>query len=124
VHGLKTQFEPKIRVPGQVAEQIEDIVGHAIRPRCDGESDDAGKFEGFAIESFQFQRRLVGIRVALEVGNEFFRFVAFLDGDGALFELCCDRSPGTIVLRRVARVVAINTSADRDRAVAVGAGEI
>ena len=42
---------------------------------------------------------------------------------GAFFQLLGDRGPGLIVLRRMARVVAINT-ADRDFAVAVWTGKV
>jgi hypothetical protein len=50
--------------------------------------------------------------------------VAFLQRQGALLKLRRERSSRPIVLYRVAGIVAIDTTANRDLAVAVGTGEI
>jgi hypothetical protein len=67
---------------------------------------------------------LVGIRVTLKIGDEFFRFVALLKRKSALFELCRHRLPRPVLLRCVARVIAINAAAHGDFAVAIGTSKI
>ena len=124
VHGLQSELEPEISFFGQIANQIERLVGQAIRPRRNREPDDTGKVEGFTVKFFQLRGRVVSIGVTLKISDEPFRSMSSLQRQRALFELDRDRSARPVILRRVTRVVAINTSADGHCAVPVRAREV
>src|SRR5512135_680353 len=124
VHGLQAEFEPEVGLLGQVADEVERGVRQTVRTRCDRQSDHAGKIQRLTVKFLELHRRIVGVGVALKIGDKTLRSMSFFQRDRAVFELGSNRRPGTVVLRRVARVVAIDTTADRDRTVAVGTGKV
>ena len=80
--------------------------------------------ERLSVKRFELGERIVGVGVALKVGDEPFRPMALDYRLRALFELRRHRQVRPIIFRRVTGVVAINAAADGDFAIAVGTGEV
>ena len=124
IHGFESDFEPQVSLLRQVAQQIKRVVRQTVGPGRDRQPDNAGKVEGLTIEDFELRRGIVCIGVTLKVSDKFLCPVALLYGHSARFKLRRNRASGPVVLRRMARVVTINTAAHRDFAVTVGTGKI
>src|ERR671931_366529 len=124
MHRFQPQFEPKVSVTRDVGNEIEDVVGHAIGARRNRKTDDSGKVQSFTIKFFQFHYRIIGIRVALKIGDELLRLVSLADSRRALFELLGDGSARAVILRGMTGIVTVDAAADGDFAVAIGTCEI
>ena len=120
----RSDFQPEVCLPREITQQPEDVIGKAIGTGGNRKPNDPREVQSLTVKLFELCNRGIGVCVALEIGNEFFRFVALTNGIGAFFELLGNRGPRLIVLRRVARIVAIDTAADRDFAVAVWTGKV
>ena len=51
VHGLQSQLQTNVAVASVFFYQVENWIGHVVRPRADGQADDLRMIEGFVIKS-------------------------------------------------------------------------
>jgi hypothetical protein len=59
-----------------VGDEIEHVVGNTVRPGRDRQADDAGKLERLPIQPFELGVSIVGVGVALKVGDKLLGSVA------------------------------------------------
>lgn len=119
--GLKAVLEPDHPGAGKVLEMIENIVRDAIGAGSNGETDDVGVGKRLPVKTFQNGQRSVRIAERLEISQEFSRMVT--PGEKALpaqdllaygLRMTCSTGAG-------ASGIAVNTTFQADRSVAVGA---
>ena len=53
VHGLHAVLDREVGAAGQLLQQVEHVVGHAVAARADGEADDLRVRERFLVERSQ-----------------------------------------------------------------------
>jgi hypothetical protein len=75
---LYADLQPEVSVSGVVGEEVENIIGEAVRAGTDGETDDAVHSEGFVVKTAQLVNRRVGIGEGLKIGDELLGFVLAL----------------------------------------------
>ena len=105
INRFQAQLQPHVGLARKLADKIENIIGQAVRPGTDRETDDSWKIQGFAVESFQFCCAVVGVRITLKVRDEALCPVTFADSRRALLELLSYRGPRPVILRRVTGIV-------------------
>ena len=72
---------------GQLREQVQDFVGHAIRPCADRQSDDAGIRNRLLVHLTQPIDGRIGVRRRLKVRHEVLTIVASPHAADALVDL-------------------------------------
>lgn len=123
MHGLHAIFHGNTCALGKFLEQIQDIVGHAVGPSADGESDDERMFEGSRVQSAELVDGSVGIRGGLKISLEMLAVVATLESSNALVDLLeniLTRQPAT---GTEAAIVTEGATSRRHGAVHIRAGE-
>ena len=75
---LHADLQPEIGAGGVIGEEVEDVIGEAIRAGADGEADNAVDAEGFVVKAAQFVDRCVGVGEGLKIGDELLGLVLAL----------------------------------------------
>src|SRR5207253_1239697 len=78
VHGLQSQLQTNVAVASVFFYQVENWIGHVVRPRADGQADDLRMIEGFVIKFAELLKWSVRVGRGLEISDELLGTVAIL----------------------------------------------
>ncbi len=70
VDGLQAVLDHEPGPLGQLGQEVQDLIAHAIRPGADGQADHLGMGEGVVIGPSKPVDRPVGVGAGLEIGDE------------------------------------------------------
>ena len=124
MHRFQPELEPEVRAAGNIGDEIEHVVAHAVGTRGDGEADHARHLQRLPVESLQLTERPIGVAVALEIGDKVFRSVALSQRLDSLLQLLAHGHARAVGPRGMAGVVAVGASPHGDAPVPVRTGEV
>jgi hypothetical protein len=123
VGALDAQLDPQKGLAGELPQQFEDLVRKTIGASAEGQADDTGIRQRFAVQRLEPAEIGMGRRVVGKERDELFDLVPPANVGGARLELVRQRHAPSVAQRLAARGVAKDAASGSLAAVTVGAGE-
>ena len=106
MHTLQSQLQAHVAITRVALEQIENIVGNAVRPRTDRQADDLWLSKCFIVQFAKPRDWSVGVGRRLKVGEELLRAVAVLQDRNTAVDLFTNARPRQTTIGAETAVIA------------------